>query len=112
MNHLRSHSKKYLLVFVLTLTIGSLLFFAQDTQGNQQPNSEELAQIKNDMFFIGPSRLEELARIKEDLILGNTHINGPSRLEELARIKDDSFSVSVRFNGPSRLEELTRIKEN
>jgi len=112
MIHIRSHSKTYLLVFVLTLTIGSLLFFAQDTQGNQRPNPEEVVQIKNAIFFSGPSRLEELAQIKEDLIPGNTYINGPSRLEELARIKDDIFPMSVHFNGQSRLEELTRIKED
>jgi len=112
MNHLRSHSKKYLIVLVLTLTIGSLLFFAQDTQGNQQPNPENLVQLKNDILFNGPSELEKLARVKGDLSPGNTHIDSPSRLEELVRIKDDSFSASVRFNGPSRIEELARIKEN
>jgi len=112
MNHLRTQSKKYLLVFVLALTIGSLLFFAQETQGNQQPNSEELAQIKDNISFSGPSQLEEPARVKEDLFPSITHLNGPSRLEELARIKDDIFPMSVRFNGPSRLEELARIKED
>jgi len=59
---------------------------------------------------VGTSSLEELARIKDDVIPAAASLTGPSRLEELARTKDDAIAMTARLAGASRLEELEYIK--
>jgi hypothetical protein len=117
MNHIRSSSKIYLLVIVLIMATGGVLVTAKGSHETQSANLEELARIKDDVLLVearltGPSRLEKLARIKDDIILVNARPIGPSQLEELARIKDDMIPVNARLIGPSRLEQLARIKED
>lgn len=115
MNHITFHSKLYLWVIVLVLAASGVLIATEDTRIALQSWLQDLVQIKVDSADVrpaGPSRMEELARIKDDLVPVDGRISGPSKLEELARIKDDVSSLDTRFTGPSRLEEIARIKED
>ncbi len=58
----------------------------------------------------GASHLEELARVKDDVVPASAAFSGPSRLEELERIKSDAIPASATLSGPSRLEELEYMK--
>lgn len=115
MNHIPFHSKLYLWAIVLVLAAGGVLIATEDTRVALQSGLQDLVQIKVDSADVrpaGPSRMEEVARIKDDLVPVDARVGGSSRLEELAQIKGDVFPSEARFIGPSRLEELARIKDN
>ena len=71
MNHIQFHSKLYLLVIVLMLAASGVVIAAKDTRATQL------------------ARLDELARIKDDVLPADARAAQLARLDELARIKDD-----------------------
>lgn len=116
MNNIRSHLKIYLVAVVLVVFTMIVFEAITNTRANFLTRLEDLARIRDEVNLVdphltGPSKLEELARIKDDVFLGDARLTGSSRLEELARIKEDGFPGDTRLTGPSRLEELARIKE-
>jgi hypothetical protein len=68
---------------------------------NRLARLDELARIKDDVFPVDSratqmARLDELARIKDDVFPGDARAARLARLDELARIKDDVFPVDSR----------------
>jgi hypothetical protein len=62
--------------------------------------------VSNADYYAGSDWIE-----RHPPFFGDANYYGPSNLEVLARIKDDLFPVNARPTGLSRLEQLMRIKD-
>ncbi|MGW8251217.1 MAG: hypothetical protein ACWGO1_11290, partial [Anaerolineales bacterium] len=106
MNYTHPRTKIILTAIALTVFTAIVLVATTETRANLWSRLEELVRVKDEMLpedvlISGSSRIQELAQIKDQMYLAEPRLNRPSKLEELARIRDDIYLAETRFSGAS-----------
>ncbi len=94
MNQIQSHSRIYLLLIVMILTLGVALVAAQETHATLQTNLKWLVRVEDDVFPV------------------DTRLPRPSGVDGFAQIKATAFPVDTRLPGPSGVDKVRQIKGN
>jgi hypothetical protein len=114
MIHKSLRSKLNIGMIVLLVAVSVILVTENVTGATMVYRLGQLTRVKEDVVpsYSHLARLEDIARIKDDVSPVDARLSQRARWEELVRIKDQVSPVDTRITRLARLEELARIKDD